>query len=767
MNIQNINISNHILNNNKTVKCHTCPELLAPAGSMDAFLGAIHAGADAVYMGGKQFGARAYATNFTVEELIYCIRYAHINGRKVYLTINTLTKEEELDSLYHYLSPLYENGLDGVIIQDIGVFRYISKHFPDIERHVSTQMTVTCVEDALFFKEMGAVRIVPARELSLEEIKSIKAATEIELECFIHGAMCYSYSGQCLFSSILGERSGNRGRCAQPCRLPYTVETDDKPRTVQHPLSLKDMCTLEHIPALIEAGIDSFKIEGRMKSPEYAAGVTAIYRKYMDDYYKNRHKSDYQYRVNSRDINKLSALYLRTQRHDGYYFKHNGADMVTLDNPSYAQTDEQLASRIRHEYIECGPKSLPINISGYFCIGQPAVLHFTWNDITVSVEGTIVSKAQKQPMSAEDITNRLCKLGNTFFKAEECDIYVDENCFCSVRDLNNLRRSASDALEEAVSVYYDLTFRRKLPTFINENAKNIPLPVRAQTSPLYSVSCTTMEQFMALTEMGHLHKSLPFNRVILDGDLFLEHYKSVTNTLQDLPTGTLECYIGLPYILRARDKIYMEQLTNLINKADFIKGVCVANISGLAMMQNSGFKGKYLTDAGFYLWNSESIGYWKDIIDEGTLPLELHGKAQKALTSYGLDFDKIIYGRIPMMITANCAALTTGGCMNGKQSKINLIDRYRKTFPVRLNCQHCYNIIYNTVPLSLHQEMHKWVGYTNMRIQLTTENKAETSAVLNYFKTAIEALSPDVNALKELPAVPFEYTTGHERRGAL
>ena len=275
-------------------------ELLAPAGNYESFLGAVHAGADAVYLGGARFGARAYADNFTEEEVCRAIRYAHIYGRKVYLTVNTLVKEREFHDIYQYLLPFYEEGLDGVIVQDLGVFQAVGEWFPALARHVSTQMAVTGFRGAEYLRALGAERIVPARELSLAEIKEIKKRTDIEIETFIHGAVCYCYSGQCLFSSVIGARSGNRGRCAQPCRLPYrTPDGSSKEEPLWksrlgrsngkhiYPLSLKDMCTVELLGELIEAGIDSFKIEGRMKSPEYAAGVTGIYRKYIDRYYED------------------------------------------------------------------------------------------------------------------------------------------------------------------------------------------------------------------------------------------------------------------------------------------------------------------------------------------------------------------------------------------------------------------------------------------------------------------------------------------------
>ncbi len=233
-------------------------ELLAPAGSRESFYGAIHAGADAVYLAGDRFGARAYAENFTGESLLECIRYAHLLGRKIYLTVNTLLKDSELEELYDYLLPFYEAGLDAVIVQDLGVFRFVRKHFPDLRIHVSTQMTVCSGYGASLLKAMGAERIIPARELGLQELISMKRHAEIEIETFVHGAMCYCYSGQCLFSSIAGGRSGNRGRCAQPCRLPYSVGSKAGKSRECYPLSLKDMCTVEKLPLLIEAGGDSF-----------------------------------------------------------------------------------------------------------------------------------------------------------------------------------------------------------------------------------------------------------------------------------------------------------------------------------------------------------------------------------------------------------------------------------------------------------------------------------------------------------------------------
>ena len=305
-------------------------ELLAPAGNAEAFYGAIHAGADAIYLGGSRFGARAYAENFSEEELVACIRYAHLFQRKVYLTVNTLVKESEFSGLYEYVLPYYRAGLDGVIVQDMGVFAYLREHFPGMELHGSTQMTITGEYGAAFLKEQGACRVVPARELSLAEIRRIKEVTGLEIECFIHGAMCYCYSGQCLFSSILGGRSGNRGRCAQPCRLPYT--TGKHPKEC-YPLSLKDMCTIEYIPELLEAGIDSFKIEGRMKTALYVATVARTYRKAIDDYFTDPKLYEKNMDWYQAEISKCTYRQFTT----GFYFGKPDENTQIYDNNTYVK----------------------------------------------------------------------------------------------------------------------------------------------------------------------------------------------------------------------------------------------------------------------------------------------------------------------------------------------------------------------------------------------------------------------------------------------
>lgn len=328
-------------------------EILAPAGSYDILMADFAAGADAVYLGGAMFGARAYANNLSQEELLRALDYAHLHDKKIYLTVNTLMKQQELeDRLLPYLEPFYKVGLSAVIVQDFGAFEAIKEAFPGLHIHASTQMTVTGAAGAKLLKEAGASRVVTARELNLAEIKAIHDNCDIEIESFIHGALCYCYSGQCLLSSFQGGRSGNRGRCAQPCRLMYTPQTSAMSRTKgkglrgdenrqkdsngsAYLLSPKDMCGLPVLPDIIEAGVYSLKIEGRMKNVNYAAGVTGIYRKYVDRYLEYGREG---FKVEDSDINDLMDLYNRGAFTTGYYNNTKGREMISLKRPNHMGT---------------------------------------------------------------------------------------------------------------------------------------------------------------------------------------------------------------------------------------------------------------------------------------------------------------------------------------------------------------------------------------------------------------------------------------------
>lgn len=722
-------------------------ELLAPAGNKDAFIGAINAGADAVYLGGTKYSARAYADNFDTEDIIFCIRYAHLRNKKVYLTVNTLMKESEINELYEYILPLYKAGLDACIVQDFGAFQYLKVHFPQMELHASTQMTITGPYGAKMLKEMGATRIVPAREMSLAELENIKKESGLEIETFIHGAMCYCYSGQCLFSSILGGRSGNRGRCAQPCRLPYMVKPFSSNNTEMYPLSLKDMCTIEHMDKLIQAGIDSFKIEGRMKKPEYAAGVTAIYRKYIDQYYQNPNKP---FTVDKKDLELLSKLYIRSEIQDGYYFKQNGPEMITLTSPAYSGSDDDILQNIRQRYISSLQK-LPVSIYACFITGQKVSLTLVYNEHSVTVEGDIAEKAQNVPLSADSIKKQLLKLGESSFEASEIDIYTDEDCFYSLKAINELRRRAVKELEDCIIASYGLFSSRACELSKNHllqpiNSGDVSVPTTGWT-----ISVSTKEQFLSVNKFVQ-ENHVSIKRIYIESDLVLND-NSLLECFDDI-----EVVIALPYCMRHKD---VSKINKLLELAIFQKtnGFLVRNIEEYSYLSEQKYNGKIYADAGIYIWNRYSLQFWFDHTDGITCPFELN-KAEWHSLFKGQPFEKLIYGYIPMMVTANCVLKTTGQCRKDNISDIvALQDRYNKTFRVMNSCNYCYNIILNSVPVSLHKELSKSGNKYDKKICFTQESKEETMGILEFF------LKNETNILTSPPYK--EYTTGHEKRGVL
>lgn len=477
-------------------------EVLAPAGTYECFRAAINAGADAVYLGGSMFGARAFAGNFEEAELIKAIRTAHLYGRKVYLTVNTLLRNDELEKLVQYVKPYYEEGLDAVIVQDYGVFAVLREAFPGLDLHASTQMTITGKYGAQLLKDMGAVRVVPARELSAEEIRDIYDNVDIEIESFVHGALCYCYSGQCLLSSMIGGRSGNRGRCAQPCRLTYSANGISE----KYLLSPKDMCTIEAVPDILDAGVYSLKIEGRMKSPEYVAGVSYAYRKYVDMYLE---KGRDGYRVEEQDIRQLMDLYNRGGFCKGYYYAQNDKSMMTFDRPNhqgivignikngelilsqevnpgdvlefpdgseyttptgkksgrlalpkgvlknpkngaavYRTRNNELLGQLRAGYIDNDIK-IPVRMEIFLKSGERACLKLLSGDKELVVYGDVLEPSDKRPAVREDVVKQLKKLGGTAFSSDEGSIVTDMqgSPFVPVRLLNDLRRNALEELE--------------------------------------------------------------------------------------------------------------------------------------------------------------------------------------------------------------------------------------------------------------------------------------------------------------------------------
>ncbi len=748
-------------------------ELLAPAGNFEGLKGALKAGADAIYLGGRLFGARAYADNFSDEELCEAIRLAHIFGKKVYLTINTLVKEKELDQLYDFLMPFYEQGLDGVIVQDLGALKYIKEHFSCLELHASTQMSLTGSRGTALMQEAGVNRIVPARELSLSEMKLIHERTGIEIEAFIHGAMCYCYSGQCLFSSILGGRSGNRGRCAQPCRLTYSVD-GGKPF---YPLSMRDMCTIDMLPELIEAGIASFKIEGRMKKAAYAAGVTAIYRKYIDLYYENPN----EYKVLEEDKEQLKSLYIRSQISEGYYYKHNGKEMLTPDSPAYSGADDNLLLRIEKEYIE-GNLQVPADAKVILKVGSPAQLILSAGKSQVCCRGEVVQQALKQPLSKENIIEKIQKSGNTAVDIRQVSLQMQGDVFLPVKALNDLRRQAIFKLEEALiernhlshserkeysSCQKDFCERKEKISSVGQEIFETNRSATA-VMPRNKKECNDSKQIafhviVSCFEQLYVAVKKQIKRIYIDISLAKQMEESWL--LEKQNEQGIEFFLSTPYIVREKDIPYLKEAAFLLNKGLY-QGVLLRNTESFRFFQEEAVPGELVLDHNMYLWNRESCNYWSNKADEYYLPTEANLGEIKELLKNTQNTDLLpsllIYGRIPMMITANCVRKTTGKCLKTPGISI-LKDRYDKEFPVYADCRSCYNVIYNSVPLSFHGLFKKnEKGLTNLkpimnyRLDFTVENEKETEQILDYFIGL-------KNGYKE--PVYKEFTTGHLKRG--
>lgn len=425
-------------------------ELLAPAGSFQSVVAAVNAGADAVYMGGRRFGARAYADSAQAEGedmVMEAIRYCHLFSVKLYMTVNILFKDDELKELFSYIKPYYEAGVDGLIMQDLGAVRRIRAMFPDLEVHASTQQTITSVAGARMAQRFGMTRAVVSRELSLQEIRKIHDESGMELEVFCHGAMCYSYSGACFMSSLLGGRSGNRGRCAGTCRLGYETAGQKG-----YYLSMKDMQTIELLPELIEAGAYSFKIEGRMKSPLYTAGVVSVYRKYLDLALDCSDRKNLKtYRVAEEDLRTLREIFDRGGT-SSYLKKHNGADMIALSEKKFRAVDQTVTDRIQAAYIDRN-RTITVDAAMDMTVGAPAVL--TLSDaagrMVTAVSEDLVLAAEQRPMLATEVEARLRKTGGTAFTLGDVQVSVHGDAFYPVGKLNELRRTALALYEEEIS----------------------------------------------------------------------------------------------------------------------------------------------------------------------------------------------------------------------------------------------------------------------------------------------------------------------------
>ena len=697
-------------------------ELLAPAGNLEILKGVIESGADAVYVGGSIFGARAYANNFTEEELLEAIDFAHLRGVKVYLTVNTLIKNSEFSKLYDYLLVYYKRGLDAVIVQDIGVVKAIHEYFPSMEIHTSTQMTVTGADGVRFLSQFGVTRVVMAREVSLAEMKRIHEETGMELEAFVHGALCYSYSGQCLFSSILGGRSGNRGRCAQPCRLPYTVEG----KKDEYILSLKDMCGIKALDKLHDAGVYSLKIEGRMKQLEYACGVVKYYRSYIDS----------KKPVSDADYDRIKALGNRCGFTDRYYFDHNGSDMVTYVKPNFVSNA-----------AEPSPEKRKLSIEGELVLreGEPGSLTVKRGDVTYKASIEPVSAALKAPLDKKAAIDRINKTGDTDFEFSHIKAQIGENVFVPNGALNKLRRDAISGLcDKLLKKYYRNDARYADMSKLTALPEHVVKSDAAHDEAIndYTTICSCMTRAQLDTLIGYEC----FDVFYLDFDMYERKtlIQQFADDVQSLTKRNKKVYLMLPTIFRADSSDYFVSIAKELDKVSF-EGFVVKNYEELYLTENLFTGKKVILDHNMYTFNDVSkSAFFEHGVSGDTVPLELNSKEIMHRNNIGSQM--IVYGYYPLMTTANCVHKNTKGC-DKKQKLIYLKDRYNKSFAVCNNCKECYNTIYNSLPTMLTKNISKLkeAGIRSFRYSFTIETPKQIKAVMDD-KVA-------------------EYTNGHYKRG--
>ena len=733
-------------------------ELLAPAGSLESLKAAVNAGADAVYIGGTKFGARAYANNLTEEDMKWAIDYAHLHGVSLYMTINTLLKDKEIEKdLYDYVKPYYEHGLDAAIVQDLGVLKALSEWFPDLPLHVSTQMTVTGAEGFEFFKQFPNVtRIVTSRELSMEELQKIRNTTDYEIESFIHGALCYCYSGQCLFSSVIGGRSGNRGRCAQPCRLPYDVLEGEKRisgNNEKYILSPKDMNTLELLPQILDMGIDSLKIEGRMKRPEYTAGVVSIYRKYIDCYMASGGKDR---TIQKKDLQELEELFRKRGYSKGFYVQHNGRNMMALSAPENEKEEAERNAYMETLYEKYVKTEKKEKIKGILQVSteKNMKLLLQWNQLEVCEETVPAMIPKNRAMTVEDFEKQLRKTGNTPFEFETLEIQLEGEVFVPNGALNELRRNALAKLEEAAVAKYRRIAKEKCASS-KEHAKS-----DQPWSPVFHVSVETREQ---LEEV--LASELP-KSIYIDSSFMsmteLENFCQSERGKAVLKKQAL--FYILPPVFRMKTcQDYSKEYKQLKNCS--WTGFVVKNLESYQWLLKEKIEKPVVVDANLYTFNARAAEFWKqqsNVLYE-TLPVELNARELKDRGCE--EAELIVYGHLPMMISAGCVYKSLKRCRKGEKGVLKpetyyqLKDRKNMKFAVKPVCKECYNVIFNSQPLSLLNMRSQVASLAPafLRLSFTLENGVQTKKVLEHFEN---------NYIKNVPVEELsDFTRGHFKRG--
>ncbi len=660
-------------------------ELLSPAGDFESLKTAVKNGADAVYIGGPYFSARKNAKNFTEEEIKKAVDVCHLYGVKVYVALNILIKQEELERAVLYAKKLIELGTDGIIVQDLGVLSLIREMSDEIKINASTQMTICSSDGVNLLEELGVNRVVLARELSKTEISNIREKTEIELETFVHGALCISFSGQCLMSSIIGGRSGNRGACAQPCRLPFTLLKDGAPVTEEAPLlCTKDLCLAEEMETIKEIS-DSAKIEGRMKSAEYAGIVTQVYHKALLG------------EASEDEIRTMLSVFSRGGSSDGYFHGRAFGEMMDKSGKEKVTATKETVTDIKETNLE---KKRPLHLSLTAKVGEPITLAAESDGFFASASGDILEPAKNGKFDKERASAQLNKLGDTCFYAEKIEILEEGTPFVAVSALNGLRREVCEKMEKEIAASFEKT------------AKDVHITQRLEKKtkePTLSVSVRTKEQYDAAKELG-------IQEIYLSHDIF---------------DGIQE-----------ESGVY--SMPALTKEGESTKEIRAERVLVQNLGQVKSLAGKVLYGGErLNITNSESLEVLKKLgFERATLSSELNLKELRSVIK-NTDFptEIICYGRMPAMLIENCIIKSHYRCAK-EGGTFSLSDRKGELFPIL--CENCRNVVLNSVPIYMADKLSDLLslGVDTLRLNFTIETKEETARVIKAYQQAMEGKMP-------------------------
>ncbi len=670
-------------------------EILAPVGGEDMLIAAVRCGADAVYLGAKEFSARRNAENFGLEALENAIKYCHIRGVKVYLTLNILIKEKELTAAFDLARDAYNLGIDGIIIEDLGLARILREKIPELKLHASTQMSVHSASALPILKEMGFVRVVAAREMSKNDLITLcerAKELEMEIEVFVHGALCMCMSGQCQLSAFLGERSGNRGLCAGPCRLPFKAE-----KGTGYDLSLKDLSLLDYLGELKEMGVISFKIEGRMKRPEYVASAVTAARQSLDKGY-----------VDIEIAETLRNIFSRQGFTDGYYTDVLGKEMFGI------RTKEDVVSAnkafpVLHELYRAERKSVPVSIKAEITENKPISLTVGDGENTVTVKGEVPQKAKNKPTIYEDVLKNITKLGGTPYFDEGGAVKLDEGLFVSASWLNDLRRKAVEKLDNVRS-----EVKREAS---NAEYKN-SVYVSAQKQPKLICRFENSEQIPEdLSGISAI--IIPLENEPIETE-------NITKIV-DIPRGIIS-------------ESLIEKRLKLFKEKGFKNALC-GNLAAVEIAKRLGFS--IIADTGLNIFNSESVLKAEEIGCKAvTLSYEL--SLEESGFNSTLPKGIIAYGNVPLMMFKNCPLKNGKSCAECDKKGF-LTDRMGIEFPVR--CRMGYSEMLNSVPIWLADRQKELNHLDFITLYFTRESKERVGEVINAYK---KNLSPDIKHTRGL-----------------